>query len=395
MKISGINQESNQAYNRALVLRTLQHVKHCSRADIARQTNLKQATISHIMNDYIDWGLVEETGSFSGTMGRRTIGVRISDKKYRVIGFRLTRRHYSIGIFTLNCEETGERTHMDIKNSNPEYILESVCDKINQLIRENPEYTFLAVGVSVPGPYYEDSGEVAMISTFQGWWNIRIREIMQARITIPVIVDHDANAGALAESILADGRDMYNAMVYVSAGQGIGAGIVNKGEVFKGSMGIAGEIGHTCVDVHGVACECGSRGCLTMYASTIALTQNVCARLGEQQLSFEEVVDILKSGRPEAVEEFQKMMTYLGVAVINLIYTYNPNCIVIGDEMTLIGPMVLDALTKQLQQMKVTRLVNQVRIELAQLGFDSAYVGAAVIATRYVFDHIGSICQTE
>ena len=297
MRINGTNQESNQAYNRALVLRSLQHAQHCSRAELARLTNLKQGTIGNIIKDFMDWGLVEETGSFSGIKGRRTIGVRFSDRKYRVIGFRLTRRYYTIGVFTLDCKEVCERIHMDIKgDSAPELILEEVCCRIKDLIAEHGEWQFLAVGVSVPGPYYQDSGEIALISTFPGWRNIRICDIMRSRIDIPVIVEHDANAGALAESTLAADRDMYDTMVYVSAGQGIGAGIVNRGEVYTGALGIAGEIGHTCIDVHGEVCECGQRGCLTLYASTIALTQNVKARLGMGHLDFKDVVSLLKQG---------------------------------------------------------------------------------------------------
>ena len=395
MMISGSNQESNQAYNRALVLRLLQHAGHCSRAELARITGLKQATIGNIISDFIRWEVVEETGSFSGTKGRRTIGVRFSDRKYRVIGFRLTRQQYTIGVFTLGCEETCERIRVDIGNSSPQRILEEACDRINALIAAHGETRFLAVGVSVPGPYYRDSGEIAMISTFPGWRNISICEIMRSRIDIPVIVDHDANAGALAESSLVKERDMYEAMVYVSAGQGIGAGIVNQGEVYSGAMGIAGEIGHTCVDINGPLCECGRRGCLTQYASTIALTENVRNRLNEEHLSFADVVDLLKHGCCEAVEEFHAMMRYMGAGIINLIYTYNPSRIVIGDEISSIGQPILDELNEQLSTMSVRRLASRVVIELAKLGFDSAYVGAAVLATRYVFERIAAICGTD
>ena len=91
------------------------------------------------------------------------------------------------------------------------------------------------------------------------------------------------------------------------------------------------------------------------------------------------------------VEEFHKMMRYMGAGIVNLIYTYNPSCIVIGDEISSIGQPVLDELNKQLRAMSVTRLASHVKIELATLSFDSAYVGAAVVATRYIFDHLSAI----
>lgn len=393
MRASGTNQESNQVYNRSLVLRSIQHARHCSRVELAKWTGLKQATISHIMTDFLRWDLVEETGSFSGTKGRRTIGVQLSDEKYRVIGFRLTRQHYMIGVFTLGCEEAGERITVAIEDTSPEYILESACNKINEILSSDPHHTYLAVGVSAPGPYYQDSGEIAMISAFPGWRNIRIREILQSRISIPVIVDHDANAGVLAESTLVEGRDIYSTMVYVSAGQGIGAGIVNNNEVYTGALGIAGEIGHTCVDLHGALCECGRRGCLTLYASTVALTRDARARLGRGELSFQDVVALIRSGDDAAVAAFMDMMAYMSVGVINLIYTYNPSCIVIGDEISCIGQPILDELNRHMEAMNVSRLTDSVKLELAQLGYDSAYIGAALIATRYVFDHVLTLCS--
>ena len=392
MRGSGTNQESNQVYNRSLVLRSIQHARLCSRVELAKWTGLKQATISHMMTDFMRWNLVRETGSFSGTKGRRTIGVELSDEKYRVIGFRLTRKHYIIGVFTLGCEEVSERLTVEIDGASPDCILESVCSKINEIIGSSREYTFLAVGVSVPGPYYQDSGEIAMISAFPGWRNIRIKEILQSHISIPVIVDHDANAGALAESTLVEGRDIYSTMVYVSAGQGIGAGIVNNNEVYIGALGIAGEIGHTSVDLHGSLCECGRRGCLTQYASTVALTEDVRTRLKRKDLSFQDVAALVREGNKEAAEAFKHMMEYMSTGIINLIYTYNPSCIVIGDEISSIGQPILDELQKHLEAMSIDRLKNSVKIELAKIGFDSAYIGAAMIATRYVFDHVLTLC---
>lgn len=395
MTIRGTNQESSQVYNRSLVLRTLQHLRHCSRVELAKKTGLKQATISHIINDFIENKIVEETGSLSGSKGRRAIGVQLSSENFRVIGFRLTRQYYTIGAFTLNCTEVGERVHQDISNTDPELIIDEVCNRINRIIADNPDQCFLAVGVAVPGPYYSDTGVIAMISTFPGWVDVRIRERMQARINIPIIVDHDANAGAMAESSLVDGRDMYNSMVYVSAGQGIGAGIVYNGEVYGGSFGVAGEIGHTCIEVNGIQCDCGRRGCLTQYASTIALRKNIARRLGSGAISYAEAVELILRGDPLAVDEFRNMMKYMGVGMVNLLYTYNPSCIVIGDELSEIGEPVLTELRKQLTGIGVSRVATQVKLELAQLGFDSAYIGAATIATRYVFDHIADFIEKE
>ena len=395
MNNRGVNQETNQTYNRCLILRTLQHLKQCTRVELGKKTGLKQATISNIINSFIEKRLVEETGSLSGAKGRRAIGIRLASAKIRVIGLRITRQYYAIGVFTLNCDEVGERVYEEIRDVAPESVIDAACEKINSIIDENPSLSFWAVGVAVPGPYYKDSGVIAMSQAAPGWVNVRIVERMRAHIRIPIIVDHDANAGAMAESILVPGRDMYNSMVYVSAGQGIGAGIINNGEIYGGSFGVAGEIGHTSIDINGIPCYCGRRGCLTQYASTIALRRNIMNRLGKRAISFSEVVERLRRGDAAVQEEFNVLMKYLGVGVANLLYAYNPSCIVLGDELSAIGLPLLEALKQNLAEIGASRMTEDVKIELAQLGFDSAYIGAAVIASRYIFEHIGAYISNE
>lgn len=385
MKKNGVNQATNQAMNRELVLCTLQNLGNCTRATLAKKTGLQQATITNIVSDLIACRIVEETGACVGEKGRRSIGIQLSGAVYRVIGFRLTRRYFSIGIFDLACKETETSYYEKIADSNPEKILTQACQIINEMIQSHPQYVFLAVGVAVPGPYYRDTGEIAMIASFPGWRNIQIQKIMQSRIPIPVVIDHDANGAVLAESCLVAGRDMYETMVYIAVGQGIGAGILEKGEVYHGTQGIAGEIGHTSVDIHGAPCECGQRGCLTLYASTVALVSDVRERTGNPDMTQEMAFDEIRKGNPAAVGAFKTMMSYLDVCIANMMFTYNPNCIVIGDEITQLGNLVLDELQSFLGRLNVSKLTQGLRIELASLGWDSAFTGAAMLAVRKAF----------
>lgn len=394
--MKGSNQETNQARNRELVLSLLQQDKLSTRTRIAKQVGLKQATVANIINDFISVGLIQETGLLPGEKGRRSVGISLSEDRFRVIAFRLTRRFFTIGIFSLNCREVGEGIRETIENSDPVAVLDRVCDLIENIINSAKDEIFLAVGVSVPGPYYYDEGEIALITSFPGWVSIKIRSILQEKISIPVIIEHDANAAVLAERILVESRKQYNTVVYISAGQGIGAGIMNGGKVFKGAQGIAGEIGHVCVDINGPQCECGSRGCLTMYASTLAITDRIQERLKlDTKLEFGDVVKLIASGNEVALEEFQRLMDYLSVEVINLIYTYNPNIIIIGDALSEIGQPILDELNARLKAIKVGKLLNNLHIELAEFGFDSAYIGAAVTATKYVFKNVAGIFSME
>lgn len=394
--MNGLNQETVQARNRDTVLCLLQQTQISTRSKIAKQIGLKQATIANIIGDLIDIGLVKETGLIPGEKGRRSVGIRLSDEKYRIIGLRLTRKGIAIGVFSLDCKETREQIYDSIENYDPKTVIERACALIEEIIKNAKDEVFLAVGVSVPGPYYSEDGEIALITSFPGWVSINIRDMLQEQISIPVIIEHDANAAILAESFLVERRKKHNTIVYISAGQGIGAGIINGGQIYRGAQGIAGEIGHVCVQMNGLQCECGARGCLQMYASTQVLTENIRKRLNyEKSFDFNDAVHLIQEGNEAAREEFRKCMDYLGVEVINIIYTYNPNLIIFGDEFSKIGTFILDELKARLKTMRVERLLDGLCIELAELGFDSAYVGAAMVATRYVFSHVNELFDSK
>ena len=100
--VQGLNQESIQALNRTLLLNSLRKEKICSRAHLSHLTNLKQATVTYIMNDFISWNIVKEVGLIGGIKGRRSIGVSINNDEYGVIAVRLSKKYYSIGIFDLS-----------------------------------------------------------------------------------------------------------------------------------------------------------------------------------------------------------------------------------------------------------------------------------------------------
>ena len=146
MEARGKNLESVQAMNRKLLLKLLQQNVVCSRANLAGQSGLKQATITNIVNDFIAWGLVEETGLIEGQKGRRAIGIRLRDDGFFVIGIRLSRKYFEIGIFTLMGNLIGEKYKSDIIDTSPDIVIASMQRLGERLIRENPDKKIVAIG---------------------------------------------------------------------------------------------------------------------------------------------------------------------------------------------------------------------------------------------------------
>lgn len=389
MKQGGKNLEAIQAMNRTLLLRLLQQNRICSRANLAEQSGLKQATITNIINDFISWGLVEETGLIEGCKGRRAIGIRLKTEGFYVIGVRLSRKYFEVGVFTLMGELVEEEYREYTTNTKPDVVIPKIQDHIRRLIQEHTEKKILAVGMSVPGPYYFEEGVIEAV--FTDWENVSVKSLLQEGLELPVVVDHDANAGVLAECSFGIDPNLYETVVYLAVGQGIGAGIYHDGKIFRGATGIAGEIGHASINMDGPQCECGNRGCLTCYASTMAFAERVNQRLRSRGrrplLQFQDLIQPVRQRDEIVYEEFQANMRYLSAGIINLIYSYNPNLIIIGDEMSRVGEQVPEEIRNNIGQLVERRVLKQAEIRLTSFDKDSAFIGAAELAIDYAFVH--------
>ncbi len=389
MKQGGKNLEVIQAMNRTLLLRLLQQNHICSRANLSEQSGLKQATITNIINDFISWELVEETGLIEGCKGRRAIGIRLNTEVFYVIGVRLSRKYFEVGIFTLMGELVEEEYREYITDTKPSTVIPKIQESIRRLIARYAGKKVLAVGVAVPGPYYFEEGVIEAV--FTDWEQVSIKSMLQEGMPLPVVIDHDANAGALAECSFGLDPNLYETVVYLAVGQGIGAGIYHEGKIFRGATGIAGEIGHASINMDGPRCECGNRGCLTCYASTIAFMDRVNKRrkdLGfSPLLQFQDLIEPAQKKDEVVYSEFRTNMRYLSAGIINLIYSYNPDLIIIGDEMSRIGEQVPEEIRYNISQLMERKVLKQAEIRLAAFEKDSAFIGAAELAIDYAFVH--------
>ncbi len=389
MKQGGKNLEVIQAMNRTLLLRLLQQNHICSRANLSEQSGLKQATITNIINDFISWELVEETGLIEGCKGRRAIGIRLNTEVFYVIGVRLSRKYFEVGIFTLMGELVEEEYREYITDTKPSTVIPKIQESIRRLIARYAGKKVLAVGVAVPGPYYFEEGVIEAV--FTDWEQVSIKSMLQGGMPLPVVIDHDANAGVLAECSFGLDPNLYETVVYLAVGQGIGAGIYHEGKIFRGAAGIAGEIGHASINMDGPRCECGNRGCLTCYASTIAFMDRVNKRrkdLGfSPLLQFQDLIEPAQKKDEVVYSEFRTNMRYLSVGIINLIYSYNPDLIIIGDEMSRIGERVPEEIKYNISQLMERKVLKQAEIRLAAFEKDSAFIGAAELAIDYAFVH--------
>jgi N-acetylglucosamine repressor len=394
----GMNLEDVQEMNRALVIRLLRRAKVCSRAELAKRTGLQQATITNIVNDLIKWGLVLETGIIEGEKGRRSIGITLNTDAYRVMGIRLTRYYFTVGLFDLfGTQEKILREPIDISDGSS-VVLQKIIAVVKAVLEASRRYTILGIGAAIPGPYVRTEGRMALMTEYPGWEGISIEKELASALPVPVCLEHDAKAGALAEWWLSPRRVEHETMIYVAAGQGIGAGIVIGGKLIRGALGIAGEIGHISIDFAGPRCACGNNGCLEHYCSSIALVREVKKGLIDhpqsplaKDLSFSSIVKALQAGDELARAAVKKAAWHLGFGLVSVVNAFNPDIIVIGDEMAQLGDILLATVRSTVESHMVASVYRKLCIELSTFENDPVLVGVSTLAIERILHQPSAI----
>ena len=236
--LKGVNQDSIQSMNRTLIIKLLREQGVCSRANLAKLSGLKKATVTYIVNDFISWGCVREVGLMQGDKGRRSIGITLAEDSYYVIGIRLARRNFKIGLFSINGRLIHMKQQQIESGQSPDRTMEYIINNIHAVVDQVEPDKILAIGMAIPGPFIKQEGKIAVLTETAGWGNMAFKEELEKHFSYPVFMEHDANAGAYAQIWYDKTIDKNSSLIYVAIGQGVGAGIVYHGEIIKGELGI-------------------------------------------------------------------------------------------------------------------------------------------------------------
>jgi glucokinase len=272
----------------------------------------------------------------------------------------------------------------------------AVEDTIVELVTSfAKEYDIAAVGIGAAG-FVDASRSVVMFSPHLAWRDEPVRDAVMSRVRIPVVVDNDANAAALAESRFGAGAG-HRLVLCVTLGTGIGGALVIDHRVFRGANGMAGEFGHMQVVPNGHRCECGNRGCWEQYASGNALVRDarelvlanspVAHRLRDivagdvSALTGPLITQAARDGDPLAVELLADMGTWLGVGLAGMTAAFDPGCIIVGGGVSEAGELLLEPTRRAFSRTLTGRGHRpEPLIAAAALGPDAGFIGAADMA---------------
>lgn len=387
----GSTPASMSELNRARVVQYLYSNGVSSRAQIAKALSLTPAAITKITGKLIELGIVHETGDLTGKKNRRSIGLEVNASDYLVIGVKFDRSNISIGLFDIG----GTQLSHDELPSFGKTIIPQTVETVRRHVRKmlNAHPSVVAIGMTTPGPYLRPEGHTAKIASSEWWTTINFITEFSDAFDVPVFIEQDARASAMAESLF-DHTVTSKNMTYYLLGEGIGAGVIDHGELVNGTMGAATEIGHISLNVDGEPCGCGNRGCLENYCSAIAFHRLINeSKLieGSENMTHEQacraIFDLARQNDENAMHLVRDLARYIGYGCVIIINAYNSEQIVLGGMLAEAGKPLLDEVTRIVRMRVIPEVMARTQIQLSALDTDPTLSGAAAVATAHFLEH--------
>ena len=376
MRMHKGDQELVRYQNRALIINLLRLNGSLSRTEIAERTGLAPSALTRLTRDLLEEGIVMEIGKSTSKGGRPAVLVSLNPEYGQIIGVKVERARLLAASVNLSGEIRARKDHRFATIPSPHEVVDGIAELAVALADENT----LGLGVSISGFVDIESG-TDLFTPILGWENVSLRDPLFERLGMPVWVENDVNALALAEKWYGAGRD-FRHFLCITVGEGVGLGIVINGEIYRGAFGGAGELGHITIDPSGPVCRCRQRGCLEMYASDIHLAaQAESLGLG----SIEGLASAARDGSNPARAVFSEMGRYLGVGAKNVVNLFNPEAIVLGGERMDTSDLFLPAFEEQVCKHSFPAEAARLSILPAALGDDGFLIGSAALVAADFF----------
>ncbi len=321
----------------------------------------------------------------------------MTDAKNRtpILGVDIGGTKVAVGLVDRNGHILRQGRKPMVANSTPEAAIEAVAAAIDSLASSEPS-GIQSIGICAPGPLDPNSGIVLNPPNLPCWRNFPLAERIGARYRVPVKVDNDANAAALAETRWGAARG-FRYVFYATIGTGIGTGIVLDGRIYHGHTGSAGEGGHVSIDYRGPLCSCGKRGCIEVLAAGPAIGARARAKLGAGS-SRSAILDLAKGdaaaitsemvgqaytgGDSLAAEILKETVDALAPWLGNIVDLLDPDVIVMGGGVAAMLMPFFDDIKNRLPEWCVNPRASEIPLVMAQYGPDAGIAGGAALCAE-------------
>ena len=391
------NQVQLKNFNRRTVLGYIRRNGTATKAGLASVTGLTFMAIKKILAELQELNLIRDGQMESGGMGRKAVSYVINENYRYTIGIHINKFITCIALLNLRGQILAiERYSMDKEFENQNDFVTMLAEAVNRVIEKSgvKRDDILGIGVGAPGPLDCESGVILTPPNMPMLDYLPLKETLEGRTGFPVFLNKDTNVIAFAEYWYRNNRDCSN-LAYVEVDMGIGSGIIIDGKLNVGANCIAGEFGHITIDLNGPLCNCGNRGCLEAMSSGIAVLRMLGEQLENQKdhplyhkrnsLTIEDVFEMTDKKDLLTISILNRSAFYVGVAVSNLINTFDPEMIILGGILIQKYPMYFNIVQDVANQRKV-KGAKENYMAVSVLRENAGVIGAGEIVTDHFFN---------
>ena len=353
-----------------------------SRADLARGSGLSRTTVSSLVTELLENGLVVETSErgtpYKGGSGRPPLLVALALRPGGVAGVDIGHGHVRVAVSDRSARILAEADVVTDADPQGGATLDLAADLVRRVSEEAgiPAAELLVVGLCVPSPINRRSARVDQ-AVLPGWNELAPADELGRRLGLPVVLDNDANLGAMAEHQHGAARGTTD-VVYVKLASGVGAGLVLGGRLHRGVAGLAGEIGHVLAREHGDVCRCGSRGCLETEVSTSRLL-NLLRPVYGVGLDLHGLLALDARGEPAVRRVLTDAGHTTGRVLAGLCTTLNPGMLVVGGSLGA-SPTLVESIRAGVDRYAHPEAAASVTVVSGRFGGRAEVMGALALA---------------
>ncbi|QRN85309.1 ROK family transcriptional regulator [Clostridia bacterium] len=382
-------------YNRKRILRILREIPDISRAELVKETSLAAPSISRIVAELIDAGLIQEVGIGTSKGGRKPICLRINPNARYVIGVDIKpdkvmfvrSNLYSIIL---------DRIEIPLKiKSNQSDAVKYIIDELGNFIESTgiDMSNLVGIGIAVPGLIDSLNG-VVRYSSHLDWKNVQLRKLINEKIDVSVYLENTTTAAMIAERWEGHGKNLKN-FIYLYIGEGIGAAYILNDQIYRGSYYSSIELGHTIICPKGDLCSCGKYGCWEAMASSRALRKSYLRYKKQQNQEIrdfsadfdeqDQMVQAILLDEKDGVKAIRECMDYLVIGLVNVVNTFIPERIVINGWPRYLRANQKLEILNEVKEKAMNGLEDIIDIEYSEQAKDGPIKGATMTALNDFF----------
>ena len=388
-------------YNRAVILNCVRRCGDVSRTRIRELTGIRMASITELVKELVDDGLVAEKGTAGNgsDRGRKRTQLKLNEGYGFAVGIEFDADHVAGVVLDVRANVVAEARVNEPCGGDRETGVGQIVDMVCRLVKQADISADKLVGIGVADPGLVDSekGVSVLCTTVEGWENVPIRQLIGERFGVSIHLEENTRAKLLAEKAYGVGRGVGHLM-FIDFGSGVGCSVMSPAGVYRGRTESAGELGHTCVVENGAVCRCGSYGCLETVASLPAIgrrarvamdegAQSLISKLagGNEKVTADHVFEAARQGDKLALSIVDETGRFFGLAVANAVNLFNPEVVIFDQRLAEIGDLLLDPIKRTVARQALQIATRDLRFELSRMGEMAGAMGAATLVLDDLF----------